>query len=130
MKINKIMQGKGQSNQANFAGEVYRQVVVGANETGDVEILAVFFNAGARTRAHTHPQDQILYIRDGRGVVATETETRVVEPGDVVTIPAGTWHWHGATPASAMCHLSVMKPGTTNWEVEIKNWESGYEGVE
>jgi len=87
----------------------------------------VYFSAGGRTIPHIHEQDQVLQIIEGQGIVATETEKSVVSAGDVVTIPAGTWHWHGATRDQAMAHISIMKRGKTNWTVEEKNWAAGYE---
>jgi quercetin dioxygenase-like cupin family protein len=130
MKLNRIDRSKATRDATErFDGEVHVQQIVGPEESHDVAILAVFFSAGARTKPHIHAQDQVLYIHDGRGIVATETERHVVQSGEVVTVPAGTWHWHGATPDSAMCHLSTMKPGETNWEVETKNWASGYDNL-
>lgn len=32
-------------------------------------------------------------------------------PGDVVNIPAGVKHWHGAAPDSWFSHLAVEVPG-------------------
>ena len=36
---------------------------------------------------------------------------RPLAPGDVVEIPAGVKHWHGAAPNSWFSHLSVEVPG-------------------
>ncbi len=30
-----------------------------------------------------------------------------IRPGDVVWIPAGVKHWHGAAPTTAMTHIAV-----------------------
>ena len=59
--------------------------------------------------------------------MATETEKLMVSEGDVITIQAGTWHSHGAIRNMAMCHISIKRPGPSNWEVEEKNWASGYD---
>jgi len=107
-----------------FSGDVDVQGLVGPDESSEIELLAVFFSAGARTKPHIHERDQILHFIEGQGIVASETESRIMSPGDVVTIPAGTWHWHGATPTSATCHISIRQPGSTNWEVDEKNWAS------
>lgn len=109
-----------------FDGEVNVQSLVSADDSSQIELLAVFFDAGARTRPHVHEKDQILHFTEGPGIVATETEKQVVSSGDVVIIPAGTWHWHGATQDSAACHISIRQPGFTNWEVEPKNWAHAY----
>jgi quercetin dioxygenase-like cupin family protein len=106
-----------------FAGDVRFQPLVRGR---DVELLAVFFAAGARTRPHIHHDDQVLYFVEGRGVVATESELTHTSAGDVVAVPAGTWHWHGAAQDATACHISIKRPGSTNWEVEEKNWANGY----
>lgn len=90
----------------------------------DVELLAVFFGQGARTRPHIHPVDQALYFVEGSGVVATEDRLIHTAPGDIVTIPAGVWHWHGAAPNATTTHISIKRPGPTNWDAEEKNWAS------
>ena len=30
-----------------------------------------------------------------------------IRPGDVVWIPPGEKHWHGATPTTAMTHIAI-----------------------
>jgi quercetin dioxygenase-like cupin family protein len=115
------------SRKGYFAGEVKTLQLVGLTASNEIELLAVYFSAGARTRPHIHQQDQVLQIIEGQGIVATEAEKLMVSAGDVITVPAGTWHWHGATSNKAMCHISIKRPGPTNWEVELKNWASGYD---
>ena len=34
-----------------------------------------------------------------------------LKPGDVVNIPAGVKHWHGAAPDSWFQHLAIEVPG-------------------
>ena len=34
-----------------------------------------------------------------------------MKPGDVVNIPAGVKHWHGAAPDSWFQHLAIEVPG-------------------
>ena len=103
----------------------FQPLVDPAEASHDVGLTAVFFAAGARTRPHIHTDEQVLYFVEGRGVVATESATVQTSAGDVVAVPAGTWHWHGATRDSASCHISIKRPGPTNWEVEEKNWARG-----
>jgi quercetin dioxygenase-like cupin family protein len=87
-----------------------------------VELLAVFFSAGGRTRPHIHPVEQSLHVIAGEGVVAVEGERWPIRPGDVVVVPAGLWHWHGATPTSPMCHVSIKQGGETDWDQPEKDW--------
>lgn len=130
MKVTRIDRSQAKHDPARssyFDGEVSIQALVGSAESNELELLNVCFSAGARTRPHVHEQDQVLQIIEGQGIVATETEKETVSAGDVITVPSGTWHWHGATRHSAMSHISIMKRGKTNWTVEEKNWASGYD---
>jgi len=34
---------------------------------------------------------------------------QVIRKGDVVWIPPGVKHWHGATPTSAMTHIAIQE---------------------
>jgi len=43
--------------------------------------------------------------------VPTEQEEVRIEPGDVVLIPAGERHWHGAAAGMDMTHLAILTPG-------------------
>ena len=82
--------------------------------------MAVFFGAGARTVPHTHHHGQHLVIAQGTGVIGDEKGVHVVRAGDVVSSPPGAWHWHGATPATAMTHLTVEKPG--DFDLDVACW--------
>ncbi len=105
-----------------FIGDVRTQMLAGKEQGKELELLAVYFSAGARNKPHIHEKDQVLHFTQGRGIVATETDRRVCSAGDIVTIPGGTWHWHGATREEATCHISIRQPGATNWQVELKDW--------
>ena len=105
-----------------FSGAVRIQELTGDPPADGVEFLAVFFSAGARTRPHVHPVEQTLHVVDGDGVVGVEGERWRIRAGDVIVVPAGLWHWHGATPDSAMCHVSIKQPGQTDWNQPEKDW--------
>ncbi len=79
----------------------------------------VEFEAGARTAWHTHPKGQTLIIISGKGQVQQEdNEAKSLLPGDVVTIPPNTKHWHGAAPDSSMSHIAISTPDngeTVTW---------------
>ena len=32
-----------------------------------------------------------------------------IRPGDVIWIPPGEKHWHGATPTTAMTHIAIQE---------------------
>jgi quercetin dioxygenase-like cupin family protein len=90
-------------------GPVYRMPLIGADKTGGFGILLVNFKPGAKLNFHTHSDDQILYITEGRGVVATKKEEKIVTPGMVVFFPAGEVHMHGATEDSSFSHIAIYK---------------------
>ena len=69
------------------------------------------FGIGGRLNWHTHDSEQILYVTEGRGIVATREREYVVTPGSIVYIPRGEVHWHGATDESSMTHLNIQKAG-------------------
>jgi quercetin dioxygenase-like cupin family protein len=115
-----------------FSGNVLTQELAATAE--GVQTLAVFFDAGARTRPHRHVHDQILHCFSGEGVVAADDgtgalETHRLRPQDTVVIPSRAWHWHGATRTTAMAHLSILvRDPDDEWEgVEERNW-AAYEG--
>ncbi|CAM3573339.1 cupin domain-containing protein [Rouxiella silvae] len=70
----------------------------------------VSFEPGARTAWHTHPLGQTLIITFGRGWLQEEGEEILeMNPGDVIWIPAGIKHWHGASPENAMTHIAIAE---------------------
>lgn len=126
MESNKVDRAKAAPNPAMsqwFAGDVLFQPIVSGS---DPELLAVFFPASGRTHPHIHVDDQILYFVEGEGIVATEDQVIHTQAGDVVTVPAGIWHWHGASRDTAAVHISIKRPTATNWEVDEKDWANGY----
>ena len=69
---------------------------------------SVTFEPGARTAWHTHPLGQTLVVLSGVGRVQREGgPVEEIRPGDVVSIPAGARHWHGASPTTAMSHIAI-----------------------
>jgi quercetin dioxygenase-like cupin family protein len=104
----------------NFIGRVRMQNLAGIGGTDELEYLAVFFDAGSRTRPHIHPTDQVLYfVRGGGFVVFPGEEEQRVEEGGIVVVAAGALHMHGATEAGPICHLAVRAPGPTDWSPPV-----------
>jgi quercetin dioxygenase-like cupin family protein len=91
-----------------FVGEVFRQLIVDPADSKSFNFSVVNFSAGSRNKFHQHTSDQILIVTEGTGVVATDTEERTVTTGDVILIPAGENHWHGAPGSTAMSHITVQ----------------------
>jgi quercetin dioxygenase-like cupin family protein len=105
----------GEKNDAYakyFTGQSYlnmlsmEQVIVGN----------VTFEPGCRNWWHIHHAKsgggQMLLVTAGRGFYQKwGKEARELHPGDVVNIPAGVKHWHGAAPDSWLAHLAIEVPG-------------------
>ena len=92
-----------------FTGPVTRQPV--APESQDYSVNIINFPGGVRNKFHIHESDQILVVTAGTGIVATEQEERVVTVGDVILIPAGEKHRHGASVESEFSHIALTRSG-------------------
>jgi quercetin dioxygenase-like cupin family protein len=88
--------------------------------------MAVHFGAGARTVPHVHHGGQHLVYVDGVGVVGDENGVHVVRAGDVISSPAGSWHWHGAVPGIPASHVSFEQPGDFDRDVDRRDWDDSY----
>ena len=112
----------GQPNTAfaqYFIGNSYLAPV----STSQVGIFNVTFEPGCRNFWHTHEAarggGQILVCVGGRGIYREWGKApQYLNPGDVVNIPAGVKHWHGAAADSWFSHLAIEVPGEgahTEW---------------
>ena len=102
-----------------FSGQSYLAPV----STSQVGIFNVTFEPGCRNNWHIHHAassgGQILLCIAGRGYYQEWGKTaRELHPGDVVNIPAGVKHWHGAAKDSWFSHLALEVPavnGSNEW---------------
>ena len=91
-----------------FTGDVYIDAV--AVPSGDSRLSAswVSFAPGARTRWHTHPNGQTIFVLEGAGLAQRRGgPVEVIRPGDRVLFEADEEHWHGATPNRLMVHIAI-----------------------
>ena len=118
---------KGKTNDAYaqyFNGTSYLQAL----STEGVTIANVTFEPGCRNFWHIHHKGgQILLVTGGRGWYQQwEKPALALKPGDVVNIPAGVKHWHGAAKDSWFSHLAVAVPaeGASNeWLEQVSDEE-------
>ncbi len=92
-------------------GPVHRKTLIDSKDTGGFSVLLVSFGPGARLNFHIHTYEQILYVTEGKGIVATKSKEYTVTPGDTIFIQPGEVHWHGATEDSSFAHIAIQKPG-------------------
>lgn len=85
----------------------------------------VIFYAGSRTHWHTHPLGQTLVITEGQGRVQQWGEPiRDVKKGDIVWIPPGVKHWHGAGQKFDMAHVAIAESQngkSVDWLEEVSD---------
>ena len=105
-------------------GPVTRQTLLTPEMSNNFNLAIVNFSAGARNKMHIHSSDQVLFVTAGKGIIATETDREVIGVGDVVHIPEGEKHWHGATPTTSMTHIAVQESlngVAVNWLEQVTN---------
>lgn len=100
-----------------FTGpEVSLQVLLPDSTEFNVNI--VNFGKGVRNKFHSHDSEQVLIITSGKGYIATETQKVEITTGDVVLIPAGEKHWHGAAEDSEFSHIYLSQLGSKLTQLE------------
>ena len=94
----------------NFTGGVRVEMLFEAQEPSHASGGSVTFEPGARTAWHLHPRGQILIVTAGTGRVQRwGGPIEEIQTGDVVRIPAGEKHWHGASPQASMTHIAITE---------------------
>ena len=105
----------GESNDAYaqyFSGKSYLKYL----STEQVVMFNVTFEPTCRNNWHIHHAKkgggQILVCVAGRGWYREWGKDAIeMRPGDVVNIPEGVKHWHGAAKDSWFQHLAIEVPG-------------------
>ncbi|KAA6300407.1 MAG: hypothetical protein EZS26_003440 [Candidatus Ordinivivax streblomastigis] len=91
-----------------FTGTAYVNILIPQDETNGYAVGNVIFEPGCRNNWHTHPAGQILLVTAGRGYYQERSKpARPLYKGDVVIIPSGVEHWHGAAHDSSFVHIAI-----------------------
>jgi 4-carboxymuconolactone decarboxylase len=94
----------------SFTGSVRVDQQFQASAPGRVFGARVTFEPGSRTAWHSHPLGQTLIVTSGVGRVQRWGDAvDEIRPGDLVWIPAGQKHWHGASPTVSMSHIAIVE---------------------
>ncbi len=128
------MFGLGAPNDAYaqyFTGNSYLKPLTNPQET--IFLANVTFEPGCRNNWHIHHAKsgggQILLCTDGRGWYQEwGKEAQELHPGDVVYIPGGVKHWHGAAKNSWFSHVAFEAPGencTNEWLEPVDDGQYG-----
>jgi quercetin dioxygenase-like cupin family protein len=93
-----------------FTGTVRIDPLFSASVPARAAGASVTFEPGARTAWHTHPLGQTLIVTSGLGRAQRwGGPVEEIRPGDVVWVPPGEKHWHGASPTTAMTHIAIQE---------------------
>jgi len=107
----------------NFVGVVRVDSPFRGSDPARIGGAFVTFEPGARTAWHTHPLGQTLIVKAGHGWVQSEGGPKEeIRPGDIVWIPPGEKHWHGATATLGMTHIAVseaLNGKTVDWMEQV-----------
>lgn len=111
-----------------FTGEVWVKYGPAAPD-GSSNVVVVNFAPGARTNWHTHAEGQYLYVVEGRGRVCSQGEGGVdARPGDILWVPPGELHFHGAAPDAPFIHFAFNGGGPPDWgnPVSDEEYDTGF----
>jgi 4-carboxymuconolactone decarboxylase len=85
----------------------------------------ITFEPGSRTAWHSHPLGQTLIVTAGTGWVQQwGGQVEEIRQGDVVWIPPGQKHWHGATASTSMTHIAIQESlngKTVEWMEKVSD---------
>ena len=108
-----------------FTGSVRIDSLFQANDPARAVGASVTFEPGSRTAWHSHPLGQILIVTSGCGLAQRwDGPVEEIRPDDVVWIPPGEKHWHGATTTTAMTHIAIQEQldgKTVNWMEKVSD---------
>ncbi len=116
-----------------FSGKSFLRPLMGSD--CGLSLANVTFEPGCRNNYHIHKADkrggQILIVTAGEGWYVDDTHSVELFAGDVITIPPGVRHWHGAKSDSWFSHIAIEIPGlnaSTEWLEAVDDEE--YFGLE
>ncbi len=93
-----------------FTGIAFIDPVAAPVGPARVAAANVHFTPGARTRWHTHPLGQTIFVTEGIGRCQREGgPVEALYPGDRVFFEPGENHWHGAAPDRFMTHVAIQE---------------------
>jgi len=103
-------QASTQGSAEYFTGSVRIDPLITVTQPSRLAGARVTFEPGARTAWHQHPLGQTLIVTAGTGCVQQwGGPVQEIREGDVVRIPPGQKHWHGATATTRMTHIALQE---------------------
>ena len=120
--------GPAANRSDTFTGTVWADPLLPTQD--GVTVANVFFAPGARTFWHHHERGQLLHVVAGSGLIRSDGgPVESIRAGDLIWVPPGERHWHGAGPDNYLVHIAVSL-GTTVWGEEVADdADGGREGT-
>lgn len=110
-----------------FTGAAAVRPLFPPSNASRVSAASVTFEPGARTAWHEHPLGQRLVVSAGTGWVQQwGGPVQMMRAGDVVSIPPGVKHWHGATMTTSMTHIAIQEQrdgSSVRWMEKVSDAE-------
>lgn len=111
--------------EKNFTGAVRVDSMFQTAAPGRAGGGIVTFEPGARSAWHVHPLGQTLIVVSGVGRVQQwGSPAMEIRPGDIVSIPPGVKHWHGASRTVGMSHVAIAESldgKSTDWMEKVSD---------
>ncbi len=136
--------GSGDQRKVNpnwFTNKTWMKVLSDKIKSKEQDIYHVHFEKGSRTKLHTHNGNQILIATKGNGSLEifkkygtkkTDFKIKRIEKinlneGDIVHIPAKTFHTHGSVnKKKAFAHIALNIRSRKNLEYKTTWYESDF----
>jgi 4-carboxymuconolactone decarboxylase len=108
--------GEKIDDKEHFNGNVYVKDIFGFDKP--MLLDNVTFEPRSRNNWHIHQAGQTLFVLSGHGWYQEDGKpVQTLKAGDIVDVPAGVKHWHGASKDSWFTHLAIedYSKGTPEW---------------
>jgi quercetin dioxygenase-like cupin family protein len=85
------------------------EMLLESTRDGENTAIRAMLEPDTKTRWHTHPRGQLLYVLSGCGRVQRESGPILsITEGDSIWFAPGECHWHGASPDSPFSYISIQ----------------------
>jgi quercetin dioxygenase-like cupin family protein len=102
----------------NFTGKVIR---IEENSKGTTAHFR--FEAGSRTKWHSHEGGQIILVEDGVALVQSKGGPLLeLHAGETTYVPPGVPHWHGGGTKEGGTQFNISRGGI-QWQDEVTDAE-------
>jgi len=93
-----------------FTGSAHIEPLFQAHDPSRTSGSRITLEPGAREAWHTHPFGQILIVTTGSGWVQQwGGPIEEIRQGDIIWIPPGKKHWHGASAMNSITYIAIQE---------------------